>query len=157
MFRNNLDNLSGFVFLESEDRKISENMPLPIEVFDNDSLSALETVTKYLKEELNLRFKDIAIILNRNQKTVWDAYRNARNKMELKFKIKKNNGFSVPSYVFKDRSVSFLEALVEYLKDNLDLRYCQIASFLNRDDRTIWTVYHRVKIKRRGAIKDVLL
>ena len=125
---------------------------LPINIFNNDSLSSLETVTKYMKEELNYRFRDIALLLNRSQKTVWDAYDGSRKKMDSRFSLDKDIRFLVPSFVFRDRSISFLEALTEYLKDNLNLRYCQIASLLNRDPRTIWTVYYRAKNKRKNGI-----
>jgi len=55
----------------------------------------------------------------------------------------------VPAYLFRDRSVAVLEALVEYLKDVKKLSYHEIAILLNRNDRTIWTVYNRAKKKRQ--------
>ena len=55
---------------------------------------------------------------------------------------------SIPISVIGDRSVATLEAVVEYLKDTLDLSYHEIAVLLNRDDRTIWTSYKRAKKKR---------
>ena len=58
----------------------------------------------------------------------------------------------IPSSVFKDRSVSVLEVLVEYLKDKKNLSFHQIAMLLNRNDRTIWTVYNRTK--RKGVLKN---
>ena len=60
-----------------------------------------------------------------------------------------DKGFiEIPTFLFKDRKVAVLEALVEYLKDHKGLTYHEIALLLNRDDRTIWTVYHRAKKKR---------
>ena len=73
------------------------------------------------------------------------------NKLDTKsVKIdKKNiNILDVPSFIFKDRSLSVLEAMVEYLKDVKKFSYHEIALMLNRDDRTMWTVYSRVKEKR---------
>jgi DNA-binding NarL/FixJ family response regulator len=55
---------------------------------------------------------------------------------------------TIPVSVLSDRSVAILESLVEYMKDSLGLSYHQIAEMLNRDDRTIWTCYHRAKKKR---------
>ncbi|MFH1133548.1 MAG: hypothetical protein V1735_03595 [Nanoarchaeota archaeon] len=55
---------------------------------------------------------------------------------------------SIPIAVLQDRKVKVLEAIVEYLKDIQGLTYHEIAELLNRDDRTIWTVYSRVKRKR---------
>ena len=59
----------------------------------------------------------------------------------------------VPVYLFCDRSLSVLESLVEYLKEILGLSYHKIALLTNRDDRNIWTVYHRVLQKRKGRPK----
>ena len=54
---------------------------------------------------------------------------------------------NIPSYIFKDRKLSVLEAIVKYLKEERQLSYHEIAVLLKRDDRTIWTVYNRVKKK----------
>jgi hypothetical protein len=55
----------------------------------------------------------------------------------------------IPSHIFRDRSVKVLEAVVEFLKEKKNLTYHEIAVLLNRDDRTIWTVYSRAKKKRK--------
>ena len=59
----------------------------------------------------------------------------------------------IPSDIFRDRSLSVLEIMVEYLKEQKGLSYHEIAQLLNRDDRTIWTVYNRVK-KKRSKINE---
>ena len=59
------------------------------------------------------------------------------------------SSISIPSSIFKDRSLSVLEAITEYLKDKKSLTYHEIAVLLNRDDRTIWTCYQRAKKKRK--------
>ncbi|MGV8140857.1 MAG: hypothetical protein ACP5NW_00275 [Candidatus Woesearchaeota archaeon] len=77
------------------------------------------------------------------------------SKLELKNIEKKDNReyIDIPSFVFKDRTLSVLEVMVEYLRDNKKMRFHDIASIINRDDRTVWTVYRRAKLKRRGIIK----
>ncbi|MFC1691046.1 hypothetical protein ACFL0W_02585 [Nanoarchaeota archaeon] len=55
----------------------------------------------------------------------------------------------VPTSIFKDRDVSVLEVLVEFLKEQQGLSFSEIAGLLNRDDRTIWTCYSRAKKKRK--------
>jgi hypothetical protein len=62
--------------------------------------------------------------------------------------------FEIPSFVFRDRSVAVLECMVEYMKDSQGLTFHEIATLLNRDDRTIWTVYRRAKLKRKGLIRN---
>jgi DNA-directed RNA polymerase specialized sigma24 family protein len=51
--------------------------------------------------------------------------------------------------------VSILESIVAYMKDARGLSYHEIALILNRNDRTIWTVYNRTakKIKESKEIK----
>jgi len=60
---------------------------------------------------------------------------------------------NVPISVLQDTSVSVLEAIVEYLKEAKGLRYREIGKLLNRDERNIWTVYKRAKVKRNNAKK----
>ena len=55
---------------------------------------------------------------------------------------------SIPLAVLSDRSVSVLEAVVEYLHDKKSYSFHEIAIMINRDDRTIWTCYSRAKKKR---------
>lgn len=58
------------------------------------------------------------------------------------------NGVMVPVAVLQDRDVSVLEAIAEYMHDERCLTFREIAILLNRDERTVWTVYSRAKKKR---------
>ena len=60
----------------------------------------------------------------------------------------------IPTFIFRDRSVAVLEVMVEYMHDIKKLSFHEIAVMLNRNDRTIWTVYRRAKLKRKGLIKN---
>ena len=125
-----------------------EEITIPTYIFDNDKLSSLEAVVKYLKEELNMKYYEIAKILNRNHRTIWTTYSNSKRKMPKRFTFKESIYFLKIS-IFEDRKMGVLEAISEYLKEEYKLTYHEIAVLLNRDDRTIWTVYKRAKIKRR--------
>jgi len=61
---------------------------------------------------------------------------------------KQKPSITIPSSIFRDRSLSVLEAMVEYFKEKKQMKYSEIARLLNRDDRTIWTAYKRAKEKR---------
>ena len=139
-------NLSSEEIIQLLAKRKKETILLPISIFQNDKLSALETITKYLKEELKLRFCEIAFLLNRDDRTIWDAYASAQHKMKEKLPVEPSR-YSIPLDIFHDRTFAVLEVLTSYLKDICGLRYCQIATLLNRDDRTIWTVYQRAKRK----------
>ena len=76
-----------------------------------------------------------------------------KNKKAIKepIKRKKSKDFpsvtTVPSSIFQNRSYSVLETLAVYLKDEKGLRYAEIGRILARNERTLWTCYHRAKQK----------
>ena len=128
---------------------VKEEVKVPISVFNNDYLSSLENIVKYLRENLLLTFKQIAVLTNRNGIALAVTYRNAKKKLEAKFVVTEISPYSVPVSILKDRNISVLENIVSYLKDTFGLTYHNIAVLLNRDDRTIWTVYQRARKKRK--------
>jgi hypothetical protein len=68
---------------------------------------------------------------------------------EKKKRVDEINSIDIPSSIFRDRSIKVLEAVVEFLKEKKNLTFHEIAVLLNRDDRTIWTVYNRAMKKRK--------
>ena len=127
-------------------KEFAEVVELPVSIFDNKELSALETICKYMKEELKLRYSEIGNLLNRDQRTIWVTY-NKGVKKRVERLVVEESEYKIPVSVFKDRRLSVLEALVSYLKDNYNLRYVEIARLLNRDERNIWGVYNKAKKK----------
>ena len=124
---------------------------VPIEIFSNRELGAFESIVKYLKENLFLSLSEIAGLTGRSIKTVWTAYSKSRIKRPSAYSIKERSESSaeIPLGIFRDRNLGVQEALVIYLKDNsgLGLSFHDIAVSLKRDDRTVWTAYHRAKKK----------
>ena len=127
--------------------EVKEEVKVPISVFKNDYLSGVETIVKYLRENLLLSFKQIASLTNRNNVALAVSYRNAKKKLEDKFVVEEISPYSIPVSILQDRNLSVLENIVSYLKDSFDLAYHKIAVLLNRNDRTIWTVYQRARKK----------
>ena len=122
---------------------------IPLSVFLDRRVSVLEAVSEYLKDSKELSYHEIAVLLNRNDRTIWTCYNRAKKKNPghiIKFAEGKEH---IPSSIFLDRGVSVLEAIVEYLKDKRGLSYHEMAVLLNRDDRTVWTCYNRA-MKKRG-------
>lgn len=131
-------------------RKIAkklQKLAIPTSIFKDRSLAILETIVKFLKEKHNLTYHEIAILINRDDRTIWTVYHRAKKKQKKLQKIIKKPTKNLPTTIFKDRSISVLEAIVKFLKEKHNLTYHEIAILLNRDDRTIWTVYNRVKKK----------
>ena len=130
-----------------EEKTISEETLIPISIFNNKELSCLETIVKYLKEEFKLKFHKIALLLNRNDRTIWTTYNNALQKRKERLPVKESK-FFIPISILTDRKLSVLESIVSYLKDNFNLRYSEISILLTRDERNIWTIYNRYKKKK---------
>ena len=58
----------------------------------------------------------------------------------------------LPSSLFYNPKLSFLEAIVVYLREIQKLSYSEIARLTNRDPRTIWTSYNRASKKLGSEI-----
>ena len=69
--------------------------------------------------------------------------------------ITEEEEFLIPLSVFSSK-LGPLQALVKYLKEELNLRYNKIASLLNRDNKVIWVSYKEAKKKlaERFKLKD---
>ena len=125
-----------------------EEIKVPLSVFSHD-LSPLESLVKYLKENLNLRFKDIAINLNRDNRSIWHTYHEAKSKDMVSFTAKEND-LLIPVSIFKNRNLSILENLVTYLKNELSVSVKKISSLINKNISTVWTSYNRAKAKKQN-------
>jgi len=118
---------------------------IPCTIF-NKKLSPLETDVKYLKENLDLTYAKIGDLLGRNRKTIWQAHKNATKKHPKIFKPEETE-FNIPIDILKGE-LSVLEATVSYLKEQYSLSYHKIGELLQRNERTIWTVYSRALKKK---------
>ncbi|MBI5398692.1 hypothetical protein HZB03_04475 [Candidatus Woesearchaeota archaeon] len=139
---------------------------LPVVLFATEKLSGLEITVKYIKEELNKSITEIGALLNRSPKTIWTTYSIASKKVSGRFDIQALQSdrdliaklrtvashvdlekINVPFSVIANRNLSVLESITQYLRDELHLSLNQISVLLHRDNRTIWTVYHRAQKK----------
>ena len=64
---------------------------------------------------------------------------------------KEVDSFFIPSEILRDRTLSILESIIEYLKEVRKLSFVEISRVINRDERNVWTIYNRAKKKRGGA------
>ena len=119
---------------------------VPCCIFKERSLGILEALTKYLKEELDLGYNEIASLLNRDYRVIWRTYSNAGKKLKKRLAVDKKTIW-IPISIFTDKKLGLLESLTKYLREDIEMTNYQIASALNRDNRTIWTSYSRAKKK----------
>jgi len=135
----------------SEDQVVSSikekpSILVPTSIFTNKNARPLEILCKYLREEHNLNYNEISRLLNRDYRTVWTTYRNASKKLKAKL-VAPPTKYVLPVNIFQDRRLSVLEAVVAHLKDQFALKLTEIASVLNRDQRNVWSIYHKAKKK----------
>ena len=119
---------------------------IPVSIFDNNKLGCLEAVVKYMKENLKLKSSKIAEMLGRNISTISSTYIKACKKHSSEFFVKESKHY-IPIAVIANRNFSVMESIVKFLKEKLNLANKEIAKMLNRDTRTIWTVYSRAAKK----------
>lgn len=117
---------------------------IPSSVF-NKKLSAFESIVKYLKENLELPNREIALLISKSQKSVWQTYHFAKKKFPSVFEITTFDCY-IPVSALKSQ-FTVLESIVKFLKESLVLNYREIGNVLQRDERTIWTIYQRAKNK----------
>jgi hypothetical protein len=151
-FLNNFDsNDDVIIALESfvasyKEKRTHDHPKIPLSIFSDPTLGVLEAVTKYMKENLGLKFSNIAKFLNRDEGTIWVTYNNAINKRKEKFEIL-DSQFYVSSNIFSERKLGPLENLVLHLKDDSRLSIHEISKQLNRDYTTIYLSYVNGKKK----------
>ena len=108
-------------------------------------LSPFETVVKYLRQSKGMKFPEIGKMLGKNPSSCWLAYRNASSKCSKKF-IVRFSEHDIPLGELRSDKFSLLELITAYLKDE-GLKFSEMAKLLKRNERTLWTAYHR-KMKK---------
>ncbi len=68
-----------FSMLDSSEAAVSL---IPIEIFEDRRLGPLEAIILYLKDQRGLTYHKIALLLKRNDRTIWTAYQKARRKVQ---------------------------------------------------------------------------
>jgi len=129
---------------------------VPSSIFLDRELAPLESISEYLKDEKMLTYHEIAVLVGRDDKTIWTCYNRAKKKRESAPKSQRmsENLVEIPLEMFKNRTLAPLETIAAYLKDNRNMTFHEIAALLNRDDRTIWTSYTRSQKKTTNMMPN---
>jgi DNA-binding CsgD family transcriptional regulator len=138
-----LNYVQNNIFFTENDSDIKKSLTevfFPLSIVQNNS--SLEAIVLYLKENLNLNYSKIASLLNRNQRTIWATYANAKKK-NIIINLDNISNITLPSTIFVSRNFSVLETIVFYLRMNQALSFNQISLILGKNYRTIWTIYKR--------------
>ena len=70
--------------LVSSAPSVEEMEDIPLDIFHNRDLAPLEGISKYLKENADKSLHEIAVLLNRDDRTIWTCYNRAQKKLGLK-------------------------------------------------------------------------
>lgn len=62
------------------DLKSKFNTIIPLNIFRNTSFTIFEALVSYLKDVEGLRYREIAILLDRDERNIWTVYNRARKK-----------------------------------------------------------------------------
>ncbi len=137
-----------------KEKKIIGELTLPSTIFSK-KLGCLETVVKYLKENLDLGYSEIASLLNRNERTIWTVYNRAIRKKSRAIEIKKTLIF-IPVSILKNRKLTISESIITYLRKK-ELTYNLIAKLLDRNRANVWHTYsiatRKTKLKKPKSPK----
>ncbi len=112
---------------------------IPIQILRDKKLSNLEAITKYLRENKNLKYSEISKILHRKTSTLAVTYKNSKAKKPGKITVTETE--TIPFSAFKPGQ-SILGSICKHLKET-GLKNVEIAKKLGKNPRTIWTTLHR--------------
>lgn len=76
----------GITVKEEKEAKIVE---IPSSILRDRRLAPLESITEFLKDTHGLSFHEIAVILNRDDRTIWTCYNRAKKKQKTDAEVPK--------------------------------------------------------------------
>ena len=72
--------LSRVFGITVKEEKRDTVVSIPSSIFKDRKLAPLESITEYLKDEHGMSLHEIAVILNRDDRTIWTCYNRAKKK-----------------------------------------------------------------------------
>jgi hypothetical protein len=138
---NNKMFLSALEQFIGEFKKRQSIQTIPISLFSIRKLGILEVAVKYLKENHELTLHDIAYLLKRDDRTIWNTYHRASQKYQEKFIVNYDEQ-CLDINIFSDRNKAPLATLVNHLKVR-GLSFKDISRVTNRSYKTIWLTHNK--------------
>lgn len=132
--------------IKLEPKKKSSDILVPLTIFSSKKLGVLEALVKYLKEEEELSFKEISVLIKKDNKSLWSTYQKAAKKQSAPFT--KHSTF-VPLTDFVVNDLSCFESIILNLKNYYGMDFGRISAMFGRNYHTIWTTYKRAEKKAR--------
>ncbi len=150
-FRDGSGNASGLTGADAVLARESGEIFIPVSVFSAET-GSFEAITRYMREDLGLRNREIAALTNRSEKSTSGSYIHSITKSGAVPSASRPSasysGIKIPISVIRDKTFGVLESIMFYLKEELSLKYAEIGRILHRDQRTVWTAVNRARKKR---------
>ncbi|HIG93145.1 TPA: hypothetical protein HA242_00035 [Candidatus Woesearchaeota archaeon] len=121
---------------------------IPLSIFSH-SLAPMEALTKFLKENEQMSLPEIALLLHRDQRSIWANYRRAGRILKSKL-ASTSETYVLPLSLFQDRSFSILESVVLYLNSVHHLTPKQMGKLLHKSPNSMAVLLKRGKEKKNG-------
>lgn len=118
--------------------EIMNKNTIPLSVFATN-ICPLRALVTYLHDYQEQSFSSIAKKLDRSYRAIWGAYH--KEGIDIT-----TSNYNIPIDCFNEKH-SILESVVKQLREQEGMKFSIIAQLLNKDARTIWTVYKRAQKK----------
>lgn len=115
----------------------------PVSIFSSQ-LGILESIVKFSREELHLKYEEIGNLLRRDKGPIGVSYRKANKKMPEQLDM--SSLIYIPFSLFSNTVLTAFENIVFYMKQK-GFNFREIGILLRRNERTIWTTYKRAEVK----------
>ena len=118
---------------------------IPLSIFSS-TLYPAEALCKYLHEQEHLSYHEIAVVLKRNERSVWASCQRARKKLRSAFIVNDEN-YLLPLSLFQNPFLTLLESVVLYLHTTYNLTNPQIAKLLHKSPNSMAVLLKRAREK----------
>lgn len=138
-FSNNYDNYEMQYNTFYEGLYDEKEVYIPVTAFSS-KLGCLQAIVKYLKEKKDLKLSEIAALTNRDQRTIWNVYNQAKSATIEDVET----DILIPLSIIRNRTFSVLQNIILHLRHR-SFSYTEIAVLLERNYQTIYTTHRKTK------------
>jgi len=146
-------NISKKDILDFAEDKRSFDNSIPSTILRIKALSSLEAIVKFLRENRNVSYKAMGLLLNRNPKTLAVTYCVAKSKNPNVVSNDVEKDLTRIPFTAFNNNFSILESICVHLKSSHH-SYADVARIINKDQRTVWTVCMRAESKLKKEDND---
>lgn len=128
-------------------QEIKQEITIPLSIFSSKT-PPVEALCSYLSNSQKMSYREIAILLGRNEKSIWSIVKKSKQKKpSLKNSSKALEKYFLPLSVIQNNSHTLLENIIIYLRTTYKLKNPQIAKLLHKSPNSIAVLAKRAREK----------